>query len=223
MFSRDWSNFRPLIERVLNNPESSKYFAYQSFNLGQLLIALGYQDQMITISKTLLQSDPSNGSLQNDLATALISKGKYEEFISEKGQSLSLEFRERTLIFLQIYSLLQLNRTSEAEELLSKFSPDNVRAYWDLRALIAFQQGHKEEALSLLNKRSAHRSSGWMVATDAILGREAANREAAHNDRRIVLDFSLFLALALTPDKLPYDLSATPNFAQRLKEAGSKK
>lgn len=223
MFSRDWSNFRPLIERVLNNPESSKYFAYQSFNLGQLLIALGYQDQMITISKTLLQSDPSNGSLQNDLATALISKGKYEEFISEKGQSLSLEFRERTLIFLQIYSLLQLNRTSEAEELLSKFSPDNVRAYWDLRALIAFQQGHKEEALNLLNKRSAHRSSGWMVATDAILGREAANREAAHNDRRIVLDFSLFLALALTPDKLPYDLSATPNFAQRLKEAGSKK
>ena len=74
MFSRDWSNFRPLIERVLNNPESSKYFAYQSFNLGQLLIALGYQDQMITISKTLLQSDPSNGSLQTDLATALISK-----------------------------------------------------------------------------------------------------------------------------------------------------
>ncbi|HQQ96942.1 MAG TPA: hypothetical protein PLX35_06740 [Cyclobacteriaceae bacterium] len=223
MFSRDWSNFRPLIERVLNNPESSKYFAYQSFNLGQMLIALGYQDEMISISKTLLQSDPSNGSLQIDLATALISKGKYEEFISEKGQTLSLEFRERTLIFLHIYSLLKLDRLSEAEELLTKLDPDNVRAYWDLRAMIAFRQGHLEEALGLLSKRSTHRSSGWMFATDALLGREAANKEAAHNDRRIALDFSLFLALALSPNKLPYDLSVAPNFAQRLKEAGSKK
>jgi hypothetical protein len=55
---------------------------------------------------------------------------------------------------------------------------------------------------------------------EAAYGREATNVEAARLDRKLVSDHVLVFSYLHSPNNLPFDLSATPNFARRLKQAG---
>ena len=66
MFSDDWSGFRPAIEKVLNNPDARKYFSYQSFALGTLLISLGYDQEIAELSEEILVNDPLNERANTD-------------------------------------------------------------------------------------------------------------------------------------------------------------
>jgi len=66
-----------------------------------------------------------------------------------------------------------------------------------------------------------HRRRGfYLMAVDAVFGRQAANKEANLLDQKALLDFPLFWGIAYSPNNPPFDFSATPNFAKRLKQAG---
>ncbi|MDZ7649389.1 MAG: hypothetical protein U5K54_20775 [Cytophagales bacterium] len=81
------------------------------------------------------------------------------------------------------------------------------------------RKGQKDEARNIL--RSAHRSGPlYLIAVDELFGRQEAIRQASLSDQKILLDFQLFRSYLFSPTKLPFDLSATPNFARRLSQAG---
>jgi hypothetical protein len=59
-----------------------------------------------------------------------------------------------------------------------------------------------------------------LYGIEAAYGREAANREANKLDKTLVMHHILLFSYLHAPKNLPFNLSATPNFARRLKQAG---
>lgn len=66
-----------------------------------------------------------------------------------------------------------------------------------------------------------HRKSPlYLIGVDELFGRPEANKQANLLDQKILLDFPLFRSYLLTNNNSPFDFSATPNFAKRLRQAG---
>ena len=91
--------------------------------------------------------------------------------------------------------------------------------YIDIKALIYAKKGLKDEAKNIF--KVAHRTGPfYLIVVDELFGRKESNKQASLSDKKLLLDFQLFRAYLISSGNLPYDLSATPNFARRLKQAG---
>ena len=223
MYSDDWSGFRPAIEKVLNNPDARKYFSYQSFALGTLLISLGYDQEIVELSEEILVNDPLNERANTDLVMSLVFSGKYEEALSRTNQNNISDIYSR-YTFDKLFILYQLNRIDEANELLAQAALDSssVPQFQDIKALVFLMNKNKKGADTFKNRQIDNHALYYLYVLDQVYGRKASNARASELDKKNILAFQLFAAYQLPGRKPPFDLSATPNFARKLKQAGSR-
>jgi TolB-like protein len=218
MYSNNWSNFRQVIEKSLLNVDAPKYFKYQNFDQSTLLVALGYGNQLSNISEEILLQDPSASEAARSIIFNLMYKGKYQEAL-EKIDEVNAAAVRYGVIDYKLFLMIQLGKLDEAYDLIIQDPVQDYFPYYDLKSIILAKQGKHDEAAEIL--KITHRSSPfYLFAVEEVLGRQAANKEAALMDKKILLDFPLFRSLFLSPNKLPYDLSETPNFARKLRQAG---
>ncbi|MBY0435444.1 MAG: hypothetical protein K2U26_15175 [Cyclobacteriaceae bacterium] len=220
MYSNNWTNFRQVIEKSLSlsSKDAARHFKYQNFDLSTVLIALGYGEQLSKVSEEILQQDPSASESARSIIFYLLYLGKYDEALGKMREVNTTSVRYGVDDY-KLYAMIQLGKLDEAYELILQDPIQDYFTYYDLKAIILAKQGKREEARKILQVE--HRASPfYLIAIDAVLGRQEANKAAALMDNKILLDFPLFRSLILSPNKLPYDLSATPNFARKLKQAG---
>jgi adenylate cyclase len=218
MYSNNWSNFRQVIEKCLLHEDAPKYFKYQNFDQSTLLVALGYGDQLSKISEEILLQDPSASEAARSIIFNLMYLGKYQEAL-EKIDEVNAAAVRYGVNDYKLFLMIQLGKLDEAYDLIIQDPAQDYFPYYDLKAIILVKRGKIDEAASIL--KMTHRTSPfYLFAVEAALGRQEANKEAALMDKKILLDFPLFRSLFLSPNHLPYDLSATPNFARKLKQAG---
>lgn len=218
MYSNNWTNFRQVIEKGLLSEDAPRLFKYQNFDFSTLLIALGYGKELSEISQKILVKDPSAGDASRIIIFNLLHSGKYEEVLSETEKAKLAPVRYGMDDY-KLFAMIQLGKLDEAYESILQDPDQDYFPYFDLKAIILAKKGNLDEAAKFV--KMTHRSSPfYLFAVDAALGRKEANKEAALMDKKILLDFPLFRSLFLSPNNLPYDLSATPNFARKLKQTG---
>jgi TolB-like protein len=218
MYSNNWTNFRQVIEKSLSSKDAAKHFKYQNFDLSTLLMSLGYGEQVTMVSEEIMREDPSNQTAFRNVILHLVYLGEYEKAIIKIDEMNSSPTRLGVNDY-KLFAMIQLGKLNEAYDFITQEVNQDYFPFYDLKAIILAKQGKLEDAKTIL--KMEHRSSPfYLFAVEAVLGRQEANKEASLMDKRILLDFPLFRSLFLSRNKLPYDLSATPNFARRLKQAG---
>ncbi|MBL7847911.1 MAG: hypothetical protein JNL40_10610 [Cyclobacteriaceae bacterium] len=218
MYSSDWTNFRAIIEKSMNSTDAAIRYKYQNFDLSIILICLGYGDRLTEISEAIILQEPTDFSAWRNVVLNYMNRGEYAEALNKIAEIVHSPIR----LFVNDYKLfaqIQLGKLDEAYSEIMQDPNQDYFAYFDLKALILAKQGKREEAKKVLMQE--HRASPfYLFAIDAVLGRQAANAEAARMDKKLLLDFPLFRSYFLAPNNLPYDLDSAPNFAKRLKQAG---
>jgi tetratricopeptide (TPR) repeat protein len=217
MFSNDWSGMRPIIERVLKSPEAAHLFSYQPFNLAALLTGLGYGEQISRIYQGLLKNDPLNGTAKREIIESMMFAGEYGKAI-EALDSANNFSRDPRLNYNKLFSLYQLNKSEEAYRILTQLDSTTVASYRCVQAMILAKRGELKEAREIMDKDS--RADHTLYGIEAGYGRKAANREANALDKKLVMPHLLLFSYIHSPKNLPFDLSATPNFVKRFKQAG---
>jgi len=218
MYSNDWSNFREAIERSLNSPDALKYFKYQNFDISSLLICLGYGDQLSELSRKFLENDPSDQSSMRDIVLAHIFDGEYQDALNDIAKIGDLSYRPEFYVY-KLFCMLQLGQVDEAYNLVINKQDLEYFNYIDIKALIFAKKGLREEAKSIF--KVDHRTGPfYLIVVDELFGRQEANKLASLSDKKMLLDFQLFRSNLMSQGNPPYDFSATPNFARRLKQAG---
>jgi tetratricopeptide (TPR) repeat protein len=173
---------------------------------------------MFAISKKILDQDPSDIYAKSEIALSLINAGNYEQALQEISK-FGAGPNDNILSVYRLYAMLQLGKLDEVYEIVSKEKDIEFSAYFDIKAIILAKKGLVDEAKEIF--KIPHRESPFnLLAVDAVFGRQASNEAAKRMDQKILLDFPLFRGYVLSPTKLPFDLSATPNFASRLRQAG---
>jgi TolB-like protein len=219
MYSNDWSNFRAVIEKSLNSPDAPKHFKYQNFDLSTILIIMGYGDQAQKIGEEILAQDPTYIPGKRDVLFNLLYKGEYNNFIREV-ELIEFSPTRFGMRDYKLFALIQLGRVDEVLDFITQ-NPSEDFSYYDLKAIVLARKGKLEEAKKVLKEPHRH-SAFYLLAVDAVFGRQEANKAASLMDQKILLDFPLFRSLFLSPENPPYDLAAAPNFARKLKQAGIK-
>lgn len=217
MYSNDWSSIRPIIERVLKSPEAVQLFSYQPYNLSALLTCLGYGQQIAGISRAILKKDPLNGNRKREISEAFMFSDNYTRAI-ESIDSMNTLHEDARLNYDKLFSLYRLKKFDEAYNLIMKLDSSKVSSYHSILAMLFAQRGKLKEAKQLMEKDT--RVDYTLYGIEAAYGREEANREANKLDKSLVMHHILLFSYLHSPKNLPFDISATPNFARRLSQAG---
>ncbi len=217
MYSNDWSSIRPIIERVLKSPEAVQLFSYQPYNLSALLTCLGYGQQIAGISKAILKKDPLNGNRKREISEAFMFSNNYTRAI-ESIDSMNTLNEDTRLNHNKLFSLYRLKKFDEAYTLIMKLDSTKVSSYHSILAMLFAQSGKLKETKQLMD--NDNRVDYTLYGIEAAYGREEANREANKLDKSLVMHHILLFSYLHSPKNLPFDLSATPNFARRFSQAG---
>lgn len=85
--------------------------------------------------------------------------------------------------------------------------------------MLLAKKGKVKEAKQIMDKDT--RVDYALFGIDAAYGREVANKEAGGAfDKKLVMHHILLFNYLHSPKNPPFDLSATPNFVKRFKQAG---
>ena len=217
MYSNDWSSIRPIIERVLKSPEAVQLFNYQPYNLSALLTILGYGQQIAGNSREILKKDPLNFNRKREIIETMMFSGNYASAL-ESIDSMNTLHEDVRLNSDKLVCLYRLKKFDEAYSLLMQLDSGSVAYYNSMLAMLLVQRGNVKEAKQIMDRDS--RVDYTLQGFEAAYGREATNREAARLDKKLVTHHILLFSFLYSPKNLPFDLSATPNFARRLKQAG---
>ncbi len=217
MFSNDWSPIRPIAERVLNSPEAVQLFTYQPFNLAAMLTSIGYGKQITAISRAIVKSDPLNQAAIRQIIEAKMFVADYADAI-QSFDSVNTFDQEPRLRYVKLFCLYQLNKIDEVYNLLTQMDSATVSNYHSMKAIVLAKKGELKEAKQVMDHDN--RVDYSLHGFEAAYGRAATNLEAAKLDRKFVTHHILAFCYLHSPNNLPFDLSATPNFAKRLREAG---
>ena len=101
---------------------------------------------------------------------------------------------------------------------MAQLDSTTVASYHSLQAMMLAKKGELKEAREIMDKDS--RVDYTLYAIEAAYGREVANREAYALDKKLVMHHLLLFSYLYSPKNLPFDLSVTPNFVRRFKQAG---
>jgi adenylate cyclase len=215
MYSNDWSAMRPIVERLLASSDAPRLFTYQSFSLVRLIHCLGYRQKTSAIDSIILENDPNNVEAQRDIVSSMISSGHFEEAVQTLDRLGNTQDPEMN--FDQVFSLYKLGKMDDADVMLSRMDSSTTRFYHTLLALVAAGKGDVEKAKRIIQEDK--KFDYLLFAIDAVYGRQAANQEASRLDKK-PLDIALMFSYFYAPESPPFDLSATPNLAKKLKQVG---
>ena len=216
MYSNDLSSLRPIAERVLKSPEAVQLFSYQPYNLSALLTTLGYGRQISKIQRTILEKDPLNFNRKREIDETLMFSGNYERAI-ESIDSLNTLNEDPRLNYNKLFSLYQLKKFDEVNNLITKLDSSKISNYHSIKAMLLAQRGKAKEAKQIMDYDK--RVDYDLYGIEAAYGREAANREASKLDKCLVMHHILLFSYLHSPKNLPFDLSATPNFVKQFNQA----
>ena len=217
MHSNDWSSIRPIAERVLKSPEAVQLFSYQPYNLSSFLTCLGYGQQIAGISRAILKKDPLNDNTKRAISEVFMFSGNYTQAI-ECIDSMNTLNESPRLNNNKLISLYQLKKFDEANNFIMKLDSSKVSSYHSILAMLLAQRRKLKKAKQIMDYDS--RVDYNLYGIEAAYGRDAANREANNLDMKLVMHYILLFSYLRSPKNLPFDLSATPNFAKRLSQAG---
>ena len=217
MYSNDWSTIKPIAERVLRSPEAVQLFSYQPYNLSALLTCLGYGQQIAVNSRAILKNDPLNFNRKREVIETMMFSGNYATAI-ESIDSMNTLHDDVRLTFDKLFCLYRLKKFDEAYSLLMQLDSGSVASYNSIRAMLLAQRGNVKEAREIMDRDS--RVDYTLYGIEVAYGREVANREASMLDKNLVMHHILLFSYLYSPKNLPFDLSATPNFVKRFKQAG---
>lgn len=217
MYSNDLSALRPIAERVLKSSEAVQLFSYQPYNLSALLTTLGYGKQIVKIQRAILEKDPLNFNRKREIDETFMFSGDYARAIENIDSMNTLNVDPR-LNYNKLFSLIQLKKFDEANDQLAKMDSSKISNYHSIKAILLAQSGNVKEAKKIMDYDK--RVDYDLYGIEAAYGREAANREASKLDKCLVMHNILLFSYLHSPEKLPFDLSATPNFVRQLSQAG---
>ena len=215
MYSNDWSNMRPIVERLVNSPDAVRLFTYQSFSLVRLIYCLGYGQKISEIDSAILKNDPGNIEAERDIVWSMLSSGEYDKAIQTLNQLSNNQDPE--LNFHKIFSLYQLGKIDDAYDLISQMDSSSTRFYYTSVAMVLAKKGDMIKAKRIIEEDK--KVDYLLFGIDAVYGRQAANQEASRLDKKPV-DFALLFSYLYSPNDPPFDLSATPNLAKKLGQVG---
>lgn len=215
MYSPDWSSMRPITERLLKSPEATRLFSNQSFSIVRLIYSMGFQKEITSMNKAILENDPLNIEIQRDMIWATMRDGNFEKALGEIRALNNATDPE--LIFYEFFILYNLGRHGAALELLKNKDRITMRFYDTAVAMLLAKQGKLQKAREVI--ANDPKKDYLLFAIDEVLGREAANREASLLDTQAT-GFALYYSYMYSPAQTPFDFSAAPNFAKRLKQIG---
>lgn len=217
MYSNDWSSMRPIADRVLKSPEVDRLFTYQPYNLSALLSILGYGEQVVSLDREILKRDPLNFNRKREIVEVNMYAGNYAQAI-EAIDSLNTLNDDGRMNYDKVLSLYRLEKFNEAYSLLMQLGSESVSSYNSILAMLLAQRGNVKEARQIMDEDT--RVDYTLFGIEAAYGREAANQEAKALDNNLLMHHLLLFSYLHSPKNLPFDLSATPNFVKRLKQAG---
>ena len=215
MYSNDWSNMRPIVERLVNSPDAVRLFTYQSFSLVRLIYCLGYGQKISEIDSAILKNDPGNIEAERDIVWSMLSSGEYDKAIQTLNQLSNNQDPE--LNFHKIFSLYKLGKIDDAYDLISQMDSSSTRFYYTSVAMVLAKKGDMIKAKRIIEEDK--KVDYLLFGIDAVYGRQAANQEASRLDKKPV-DFALLFSYLYAPNDPPFDLSATPNLAKKLGQMG---
>lgn len=206
LFADRWNNGRQIIAEAFATD------ACANDNWLQYLISLsGDLDGRLDYAQRQVRCDPLNGQSQLLLGDTYLARGEYEEAL-EHAASLDERGMTYDAEVIRFDALLGLGRLEEAEAMLGEG--------WDWERIRLAAKRGGEEARTVLEPFKG--DGGWFdLVIHALLGeREAANAIAARLDGRPLGVMTLMDAATACRCGAPFDLTAAPNFAARLGEAG---
>ena len=212
MFSDNWSHLNEVIESSLTSSDFQERFKFQLIDIGGLVVCLGHGDKLALTASKILETEPHNGYAKFHLISNAMHHGRFQEVIEFNGKKGGSD----------LYALLamyHLKMFDEISDKLDKLVTKTSTAYTDIEALMLAHAGQLNEAKALMKKERRLLAS-YIFAVDKIFGRDEANRFAKTLDEKPILHYLLVRSLIISPANPPFDLSATPNFARRLKQAG---
>lgn len=163
--------------------------------------------------KEVLGKDPLHFRMHDDIVASLKFAGKSKEADTYLASTKGIDF-------LRILGLVQHGEIDKAFRVADEFGSNFAVRYPGTMALLLEKTGKRIEAEVMFSKAKERDAQDLLWATNELYGRAQANREAARLDKKLVIDFPLLTSYIWFPNQLPFDLSATPNFARRLKQAG---
>ncbi|MEE2567220.1 hypothetical protein [Hyphobacterium marinum] len=206
LFADSWANGRQIVAEAFATDECA------NDNWLQFLIGLsGDLDGRLAYAQRQVRCDPLNGQSQLLLGDTYLARGDYQDALDhaarldERGMSYDAEV-------IRFDALLGLGRFDEAEAMLGEG--------WDWEQIRLAARRGGPEASAVLDPYKGE-DTWFDLMLHALLGeREAANAIAAQLDARPLGVMTLMEVVMACRCGAPFDLSATPNFAARLSEAG---
>jgi TolB-like protein len=214
MYSHDWSEMKPIIERLLKSPDAARLFTYQSFSLARVIYCLGY-NEFLEVDSAILRSEPNNIEAQRDIIWYMISNAEYGQVIQTLDQLRNNQDPE--LNFGRFFSLYQLQKIEEAYDFINRMDSSTIRFYNTSRAMILAKKGDLAGAKKIIENDK--RLDYLLFDIDAVYGRQAANLVASRIDKKPA-DVALLFSFFYSPRNPPFDFSATPNLVRKLSQAG---
>ena len=169
------------------------------------------------ISKGILKNDPLNSTAKREIIEAMMFSDNYTKAV-ENIDSMNTFNRDSRLNYNKLFCLYQLKKFDEAYSLLTQLDSTTVGSYHSMQAMVFAKRGKLKEAKQIMDMDT--RVDYTLYGIEAAYGREAANREANKLDKKLVMHHVLLINYLHSPKNLPFNISATPNFAKRFKQAG---
>jgi TolB-like protein len=212
MFSDNWSRLTEVIKKSLDDSNFQERFKFQLIDIASLVIYLGHGDPLALTANKILETEPQNTYAKFHLISNAMHHGRFAEVIeyNEKNGGSNL------YALLAMYHLGMFN---EMADKLEKIDTKTSTAFTDIEALMLAHEGRLDEA-KVLMKKERRLLASYIFAVDKIFGRHEANRFAKTLDEKPILHYLLVRSLIVSPANPPFDLSATPNLARRLKQTG---
>jgi adenylate cyclase len=217
LFSDDWTPMRDRIEKALairGCPEPTWI---------ELASAVGYAEPAMAMWQHLGECEPMSTTVPLKLADVFMLSGQPEEALSiledaeiRLGANAWISGTRQTALLIQ-------GRSEEALALAPEVLSDTEFFGMSAEALPLARSGEVEAARRAMERwksRYGGNLSSEIQINAAIGDRAAANRAAAELDARPGGPMLLMIASQYCWCGAPFDIDATPNFRERLREAG---
>jgi TolB-like protein len=184
--------------------------------------AFGFAEQSVAFRRSLIECDPLNFYNYHSAVQAYLWAGRPEEALSFALRGLEVEPDNAFLEGDVVISLIALGRPEEAREHAENVDNWN-RNFLLVSTSVALDdiEGAKARIEQTLGEAPPWLRRYLAIQLHAITGdREAANEAAAWFDRIPAGNMMLAATTMECMCGAPFDLEATPNFRQRLQEAG---
>ncbi|MDH3914757.1 MAG: hypothetical protein OES37_01275 [Chromatiales bacterium] len=184
--------------------------------------AFGFAEQSLAFRRSLIECDPLNFYNYHSAVQASLWAGRPEEALSFAMRGLEVEPDNAFLEGDVVISLIALGRPEEAREHAENVDNWN-RNYLLVSTSVALDdlEGAKARIEQTLDESPPWLKRYLAIQLHAISGnREAANEAAAWFDRIPAGPMMLAATIMECMCGAPFDLESTPNFRQRLGEAG---